>query len=108
MIKIQKVAGISKYYRTKLLKSTYKKCSPLISIGPKMFFAKNYGEGFILKDDLLDTKESWQISYLSLESSLDVHFLHHNITQRKVYPDSEDDESFSNIQQYHIKLALFL
>ena len=30
IIKIQKMTGISKYYRTKLLKkSTYKKCSPL-------------------------------------------------------------------------------
>ena len=31
IIKIQKMAGISKYNRAKLLKkSTYKKCSPLV------------------------------------------------------------------------------
>ena len=32
-MKIQKIAGVSKYYRTKLFKkSTYKKCSPLVVI----------------------------------------------------------------------------
>ena len=36
-LNIQKMAGISKYYRTKLLKkSTYKKCSPLSRLYPEV------------------------------------------------------------------------